>query len=158
MKYSLFLFVCMLFSFQIKAQNPVVFDNYQALENEILSNKNTTYVVNFWATWCAPCVKELPYFEQLNTEDKAVKVVLVSLDFKDQIQSRLIPFLKRKKVQSEVVVLTDKNYNNWLEKVDRNWSGSIPATLIIQGEKRVFVERDFATFKELNQYINSNIN
>ncbi|AWG23614.1 hypothetical protein FFWV33_09870 [Flavobacterium faecale] len=158
MKYSLFLFVGVLFSFQMKAQNPVVFDNYQALENEILSNKNTTYVVNFWATWCAPCVKELPYFEQLNTENKMIKVVLVSLDFKDQIQSRLIPFLKRKKVQSEVVVLTDKNYNNWLEKVDQNWSGSIPATLIIQGEKRVFVERDFATFNELNQYINSNIN
>jgi hypothetical protein len=80
------------------------------------------------------------------------------LDFKDQIQTKLIPFLKRKKIQSEVVVLTDKNYNNWLSKVDENWSGSIPATLIIKGKKRVFAERDFATFEELNQYVNSNIN
>ncbi|WP_366184170.1 TlpA disulfide reductase family protein [Flavobacterium ovatum] len=158
MKYISFLILCGFFSFQMNAQTPVVFDNYTALEKVILSDKNTTYVVNFWATWCAPCVKELPYFEKLNAENKKVKLVLISLDFKDQIQAKLIPFLKRKNIQSEVVVLTDKNYNNWLSKVDKSWSGSIPATLIIKGEKRVFAERDFATFEELNQYVNSNIN
>ncbi|GIZ09866.1 TlpA disulfide reductase family protein [Flavobacterium sp. UMI-01] len=146
------------FSVQVSAQNPAVFDTYDALEKAVLNDKNTVYVVNFWATWCAPCVKELPYFERLNNENKKVKVVLVSLDFKDQFQTKLIPFLKRKSIQSQVVLLTDKNYNNWLSKVDQNWSGSIPATLIINGEKRVFAERDFATFEELNNYVNSNTN
>ncbi|WP_418263445.1 TlpA disulfide reductase family protein [Flavobacterium faecale] len=158
MKYLSFLILGCLFSLQLNAQNPVIFDNYDLLEKEILSYQNTTYVVNFWATWCAPCVKELPHFEKLNSENKKVKVVLVSLDFKDQIQARLFPFLKRKNIQSKVVILTDKNYNNWLAKVDENWSGSIPATLIIKGKKKVFAERDFATFEELNEYVNSNIN
>lgn len=158
MKYFTFLMLCGFFSFQMNAQMPEVYNDYSALEKAILSDKNTTYVVNFWATWCAPCVKELPYFETLNAESKKVKVVLVSLDFKDQIQTKLIPFLKRKNTQSQVVVLTDKNYNNWLSKVDENWSGSIPATLIIKGGKRVFAERDFATFEELNTFVNSNNN
>ena len=70
---------------QFNAQKVAVYDNYAALEKEILSDKNTIYVVNFWATWCAPCVKELPYFEQLNSENKNVKVVLVSLDFKNNL-------------------------------------------------------------------------
>lgn len=148
----------MLFSNQIKAQKVAVFDNYAALENTVLSDKNTIYVVNFWATWCAPCVKELPYFEKLNAENKQVKVVLVSLDFKNQFESKLVPFLERKSINSEVVLLTDKEYNTWLPAVDKEWSGSIPATLIINNGKRVFAERTFSSFEELNDYVNKNSN
>ncbi|WPR70933.1 TlpA family protein disulfide reductase [Flavobacterium sp. NG2] len=158
MRWFLIMLFSLFFSNAILAQKPVVYDSYSVLEEAILNDKNTTYVVNFWATWCAPCVKELPYFEKLNLENKAVKVVLVSLDFKDQYESRLIPFLKKKAIQSQVVLLTDKNYNHWLPKVDKDWSGSIPATLIVKGNKRIFAERDFASYEELNNYINTNSN
>ena len=158
MKNGLYLFLLILFSSQINAQNVAVYDTYSSLEKAVLNDPNTTYVVNFWATWCAPCVKELPHFEKLNTENKNVKVILVSLDFKDQINSRLVPFLKKKALKSEVVVLTDKNYNTWLPQVDKNWSGSIPATLILYKGKKIFVEKDFASFDELNKYVNANTN
>lgn len=158
MKNGLYLFLLILFSSQINAQNVAVYDTYSSLEKAVLNDPNTTYVVNFWATWCAPCVKELPCFEKLNTENKNVKVILVSLDFKDQINSRLVPFLKKKALKSEVVVLTDKNYNTWLPQVDKNWSGSIPATLILYKGKKIFVEKDFASFDELNKYVNANTN
>ena len=158
MKNGLYLFLLILFSSQINAQNVAVYDTYSSLEKAVLNDSNTTYVVNFWATWCAPCVKELPHFEKLNTENKNVKVILVSLDFKDQINSRLVPFLKKKALKSEVVVLTDKDYNTWLPQVDKNWSGSIPATLILYKGKKIFVEKDFASFDELNKYVNANTN
>ncbi|KDN56346.1 TlpA family protein disulfide reductase [Flavobacterium seoulense] len=158
MKYYIFFAVMFLFSVQIQAQKIAVYDNYAALEKAVLSDTNTTYVVNFWATWCAPCVKELPHFEQLNAENKKVKVVLVSLDFKNQYEAKLLPFLKKKAIKSEVVLLTDKDYNTWLPTVDKDWSGSIPATLIIKNGKKVFVEKMFASYEELNQYVNSNIN
>lgn len=158
MKYLLYIVFPLLFSPAIVAQKVAVFDNYSTLEKEILSDKNTVYVVNFWATWCAPCVKELPHFEQLNSENKNVKVVLVSLDFKNQFESKLLPFLKKKSINSEVVLLTDTNYNNWLPIVDKDWSGSIPATLIIKNGKKVFVEKIFSSYQELNDYVNKNIN
>ncbi len=158
MKYCILFVVMFLFSVQIQAQKIAVYDNYAALEKAVLSDNNTTYVVNFWATWCAPCVKELPHFEQLNSENKNVKVVLVSLDFKNQYEAKLLPFLKKKNIKSEVVLLTDKDYNTWLPAVDKDWSGSIPATLIIKNGKKVFVEKMFASYEELNQYVNSNIN
>jgi thiol-disulfide isomerase/thioredoxin len=158
MKYYILFAVMFLFSVQIQAQKIAVYDNYTALEKAVLSDNNTTYVVNFWATWCAPCVKELPHFEQLNSENKKVKVVLVSLDFKNQYEAKLLPFLKKKAIKSEVVLLTDKDYNTWLPAVDKDWSGSIPATLIIKNGKKVFVEKMFASYEELNQYVNSNIN
>ena len=68
----------------------------------LLNQKNdTTYVVNYWATWCAPCVKEIPYFEKLNEEYKSskVKVILVNLDFPNQYESRLIPFVKERNIK-----------------------------------------------------------
>lgn len=158
MRFPFFLIFLALFSIEMKAQNVPVFDNYPALKKEILSDKNTIYVVNFWATWCGPCVKELPHFEKLNAENKRVKVVLVSLDFKDQFQSKLLSFLKKKNIKSEVVLLTDKDYNSWLPMVSKEWSGSIPATLIVKNGQQVFVEKSFSSDAELNEFVNNNIN
>ena len=158
MKYLLYLIFPLLFSNEILAQEVPVFDNYPALEKEILSDKNTVYVVNFWATWCGPCVKELPYFEKLKKKNKNIKVVLVSLDFKNQFESKLIPFLKKKNIKSQVVFLSDSNYNAWLPMVDKDWSGSIPATLIIKNGQQTFVEKAFSSYQELNDYVNKIIN
>lgn len=136
------------------AQDLVVFQKFDALEKELFKENDTLYVVNFWATWCAPCVKELPYFETFSKENSTqkVKVILVSLDFEKQKESKLIPFLKKKKITSDVVLLLEKDYNNWLPKVDKNWSGSIPATLLIKGKKRQFVEKEFESAEELKEY------
>ena len=158
MKYLLYLIFSLLFSNAILAQKVIAYDNFSALEKEVLSDKNTIYVVNFWATWCAPCVKELPYFEKLKSENKSIKVVLVSLDFKDQFESKLLPCVKNRKINSEVVLLTDKDYNTWLPMIDKDWSGSIPATLIIKNDKKFFAERIFSSYEELSEYVNTNIN
>lgn len=157
-KYFFVLLFLSIFSNQIHAQNVRIFEDYGTLEKEVLSDKNTIYVVNFWATWCAPCVKELPHFEKLNSENKNVKVILVSLDFKKQYESALLPFLKKKNIQCEVVLLTDKDYNTWLPLVNKEWSGSIPATLIIKNDKKVFAERSFFSDAELNEFVNKSIN
>jgi len=125
------------------------FDELQPLLNK---NNDTTYVINFWATWCKPCVKELPAFEKLNKEykDKRVKVILVSLDFPKQLESKLIPFVESRKIESQVVLLNDPDANSWIPKVDAFWTGAIPATLIYNANDRKFYERSF-TYKELEQ-------
>lgn len=109
-----------------------------------------TYVINFWATWCAPCVKELPYFEKLNAKynDADVEVMLVSLDFPKHLETKLIPFIEKNDLKSEVILLDDVDANTWIPKVDKNWSGSIPATIIYNKNKRIFYERSF-DFQEL---------
>lgn len=124
--------------------------SFEELNPLLHIDNDTTYVVNFWATWCKPCVKELPAFEQLgsNYGDQKVKVVLVSLDFPDVLESRVIPFVESKDLQSEVVLLDDPDANSWIPKIAEEWTGAIPATLIYQGEKRKFYERTF-TYDEL---------
>ena len=127
--------------------------NFDQLESFLSSNTDKTLVVNFWATWCKPCIKELPYFEALQTKYKDdVRVVLVSLDFSDKLESQLIPFVNENALQSQVVLLDDPYENEWIPKVDSTWSGAIPATLIINSTKRIFYEKSF-TQEELEDEI-----
>ncbi|MCZ8091753.1 redoxin domain-containing protein [Flavobacterium sp.] len=158
-KVILTLFVLLFVAFSVQAQEKVtVYDTYDDFAKNVLVEDENVYVINFWATWCAPCIKELPYFEKLNAENKNVKVILVSLDSKKDLDKKLIPFIEKRKLKSKVLLLADKDYNTWLSKVDADWSGAIPATLIISGMKKQFAERDFENFEELNQYVNSFIN
>lgn len=122
-------------------------------------SSDTTYVINFWATWCSPCVKEIEFFEELhvNSKDTKLKVVLVSLDFPNQVEKRLIPFLEQKKITAPVMLMTDLNYNAWIERVDKSWSGAIPATLIYNKDGRVFLEQELSR-EELKKHVNQIMN
>ena len=115
------------------------------LQQLIQSEKEQIQVVNFWATWCAPCLKELPLFEKLNEERKDVHVRLISLDMDlDPDPEKVRKFVSRKKIQSEVLILNERNPNLWIDKLDKNWSGALPATMVINNKtgKRKFVEKE----------------
>ena len=127
------------------------FENFRPFLNR---ENDTVYVINFWATWCAPCIKELPYFEQIGEEyrEKPLKVLLVSLDFPDKITSQVIPFIRKRNLQSEVILLDAPDANAWIPEVDPNWTGAIPATVIYKKGDRAFYERSF-TLEELKAEI-----
>lgn len=130
--------------------------SFEELEQLIKPKNDTLIVVNFWATWCAPCIEELPYFEKLNQKykDKKFKMYLVSLDFKRSKESRLIPFVAKNQLKAEVVHLYEPNANSWIDKIDPSWSGAIPATIFIKGENTTFHEGGL-TEKELKDIVNN---
>lgn len=129
--------------------------DYKALHPLLSKNDGKTYVINFWATWCGPCVKELPYFEKLLAQykNKNVEVILVSLDFPTQIETKLIPFVKKKNLQAKVVAMVDADQDTWIPKIHKNWSGAIPATLIYNNTDRAFFEKSFE-YEELETELN----
>lgn len=108
------------------------------LEKILSAPDNKLFVVNFWATWCAPCVSELPGFEKVAKEYDLEKVsfIMISLDFPSQVEKQLIPFLKNNKISFDVPVMTDVDYNSWIDKVDPSWQGNIPATLFFNNSKK----------------------
>ena len=126
----------------IAQEIPVI--KVKELEEIIADKERKILVVNFWATWCAPCVKELPYFEAVHQKnDEQTKVVLVNLDFADKIE-KVKSFVNRKKIQAPVLLLDEIDYNSWINKVDSSWQGAIPATLIIntQTGQRRFIAKE----------------
>ena len=128
--------------------------DYEGFEKFLNKKDGKTYVINFWATWCAPCIKELPYFEKLNAKynNKNVEVILVSLDFPHLYESKLKPFIKEKQLKSKVIALDDADMNSWIPKIDKSWSGSIPATIIYNKDERKFFEQPF-TYEELESEV-----
>ncbi len=130
--------------------------NYKELEPLLNKKNDSIYVVNFWATWCRPCIKEIPAFEKINAEykTKKVNVILVSLDFPEHLEKKLIPFVEKRNIKSEVVLFNDSDANSWIPKVNENWSGAIPATIIYSNSERKFYERSF-TYEELETELKS---
>ncbi len=132
-----FLLVTVLLGVNSQAQNvPVI--NVDQLESRLENGADTTFVVNFWATWCGPCVKELPFFETLGANNSAAKfkVLLVTMDFVENLESKVIPFIAKKEIKSAVLLLDEGNPNEWIPRVSEKWSGAIPATIFVNTQKK----------------------
>lgn len=135
---------------------PIV--NFNSMEPLLNKSNDSTYVINFWATWCTPCVKEFPHFEKIADDfrDRKVKVIMVNLDFPDQYEKRLIPFLKSRNSNLDVIMLDDPDANSWINRVSPTWSGSLPFTVIYNANKRTFYEKTFE-LNELKNELNNHL-
>lgn len=146
-------FVCSLCSAQ---QIPIV--SWSELEKSVTKpNVDSTYVINFWATWCKPCIDELPAFIKLQDSSKQnVKVILASLDFKKDLSTKLKPFVLKRTITTSVVLLYDQNQEEFINSVSTMWSGALPATIIINTKRNIrsFYERQF-TYNELTEVLHS---
>lgn len=128
------------------------------LEKILNNSEDKLYVINFWATWCAPCVSELPAFEKVAKDYNPSKVrfLLVSLDFPSQIEKQLIPFLKKNKITLDVAVMMETDANLWIDKVDPSWQGNIPSTLVLNNRKKTrHFHSEALDEQELRDLINS---
>ena len=155
MKKIILLFVFLAAGFSTRAQNIPYIKSAQLTQWKNADN-DTLYVLNFWATWCAPCVAELPAFEKLHRRYAAqkVKVILISTDFRREVDKKVKPFVKRKNLQSQVVFLDERTPNEWINLVSEEWTGSIPATLVVnkQGGYERFFEKQLS-YKELEKAV-----
>ena len=116
-----------------------------ALQEIIQADSEQVKVINFWATWCAPCIKELPLFQQLHEQRPDVRVTLVSMDLDlDPDPEKVYKFIARKKISAEVVILDEQNPNEWIDQIEKEWSGALPATIVINSRtgKKKFIERE----------------
>ena len=112
---------------------------------EYIRKSDHPLVVNFWATWCAPCVEEIPYFqsEVKKYADRKVELLLVSLDFVEAYPKQLTAFIQKKKYEASFYWLNETNADHFCPQIDAKWSGSIPSTLFINNKTgyRKFFER-----------------
>ena len=133
--------------------------NFAQLQTVLQQNDNKLYVVNFWATWCKPCVKELPHFMEINKtyrDNTHFKMILVSLDMASEMDTRVKPFLLKNTIDTDVYLLDDnKRMNEWIPTIDKKWSGAIPATILYRnGQKLEFKEGEISK-EELVKMINN---
>lgn len=129
--------------------------SYDELQNDFLNDTSSFVILNFWATWCKPCIEELPEFEKINSlyRSRNVRVILANLDFNSKVESTVIPLIQSKNLNSELVHITDTDPNEWINKASPDWSGAIPFTLISYKGKKIWNKTEKITFEELESII-----
>lgn len=137
-RYLLCLAVTLSCSLQAQSVKQVL--KIDALRN-YMNEQKSACVINFWATWCKPCVQELPAFDSLATVQPNTSVILVCLDFKEDLNTKVIPLLKKKNIKVTCLLLDEVNGNDYINKISPHWSGAIPATLFKKGSKEQLVEK-----------------
>lgn len=149
------MFVLFIVSFGINAKSIDDY-NFDEFYRQKIDSSKGLLVVNFWATWCKPCVTELPVFEKANSELNRLseKILLVNLDFNSQYKKTVSTFLNQRTVSSEVVHINNSDPNSWIDKIDKEWSGAIPATVIYFDAKKVFFKEGEISYEELKKEIN----
>ena len=131
--------------------------DYNLVFDHFTKQNDTLYVVNFWATWCMPCVEELPDFMKVNDEFKSdkFKMILVSLDKGSDFETKVKDYIKTNNISPDVYVLTDnKRMNEWIPKINKTWSGAIPATSIYKKGKQVFFTEGKISYTDLKSTVN----
>ena len=145
-----------LFTGNLVSGQEVIDKDFNSFYKEEITESKGIVIVNFWATWCKPCITELPYFEQINAEMKSEKfsVCLVNLDFNSKYKTSAVEFVRNKNLKSEVIHLNDTDPNKWINRIDSNWTGAIPATIIYENGKKIFFHEGEITYDELKSEIN----
>ena len=146
-------------SFMLHAQTALPVLDFSQYENRVQQNNDTLYVVNFWATWCKPCVEELPFFKkaEITFAQHPVKIILVSQDAKNRT-AQVGDFMKKNNYSAECFLLSAGNPNVWIDKIDTSWSGTIPMTVIYKNGKKIyFHEGDYETYDDLEKIIHSKL-
>ncbi len=133
--------------------------SFSELQSILDKSGDQLIVCNFWATWCKPCVAEMPYFDKLQDEfdDQNVKVLFVSLDRPKLRETKVTTFVRKKQVRSEVMLLDEKNLSQdeWITKVKKSWEGDIPATIFVKSNANIndFYAGAFDNYEELKKKI-----
>lgn len=117
------------------------------LEKTIAESKGPL-IINFWATFCVPCIEEIPYFQEevKKYEKEGLQLLLVSLDMKSFYPEKIRAFVKKRKFTAPMVWLNETNANYFCDKIDPKWSGAIPATLFVNNKTgyRRFLEQEMS--------------
>lgn len=113
-----------------------------------IANTTKPTIVNFWATFCKPCIAEIPHFQKVvkQYEKDSVELLLVSLDMQEMYPEKLKIFANKFEFTAPIVFLDETNADIFCPRIDEKWSGAIPASLFINNKTgyRKFFEEEMS--------------
>ena len=135
------------FAFSLTSANAQEIKKWKLQDLEAaIKNSDKPTIINFWATFCKPCIEELPYFQETakRYNSAGVQLILVSLDLPQAYPKKISAFAAKNKIKAPIVFLDETNADLFCPRVDPNWSGAIPASLFINnktGYKKFFEDQ-----------------
>jgi thiol-disulfide isomerase/thioredoxin len=123
------------------------------LRNLVSQRNGKVLLLNVWATWCLPCVEEFPDLVKLaNTFNSEYEIIGISVDDSEDIESKVVPFLKNNAVSFKVYLAKFDKQEDFINELNSSWNGAIPATFIYDSNGRqyrsLFGKQSYQQFKE----------
>ena len=159
-KTYLLIFFCLISKFSFSQVNATVI-KIDELKSMLKAKSDTTYVINFMATWCKPCLAEIPIFEQVAKKNllSKFKLVYISLDAFEDLSKKLNTLIVQKNIQNKIYLLDEPAFTSWIGIVEPNWNGAIPITLIFNPEKKTkSIIRNATTYQQLSTTVAEHLN
>jgi thiol-disulfide isomerase/thioredoxin len=108
----------------------------KGLDKIIREREGKPLLLNIWATWCQPCVEEFPDLIKLAASDTLVEVVGISVDYPDELHTKVLPFLEKLKVPFKIYIAKFDKQEDFIAALDSTWNGAVPATFFYNGKGR----------------------
>ena len=157
---KIIIFIILLISGISFAQDLLYINSTYDIDKIKKENTGKVLMINLWASWCKPCVEEFPDLIKLhnNYKNKDFKLILISLDFKEEIQTKLMPLLKKNNVDFTTYLLDIDSPDEIINYFNNEWGGGIPSSIIYNksGELKSFIlgNHDYEFFeKEIKKLI-----
>ena len=134
-KLIMFLIVALLMQMEARTQSVA---SWKATDvADYIAKDDSVLVMSFWATFCKPCVEEIPYLQSITEKYKGqrAKLFLVSLDLPEFFPAKIEAYAKSKDFYVPMAWLNETNADYFCPKIDKGWDGSIPCTLIVNNKK-----------------------
>ena len=109
-----------------------------ALKKAIAAQKGHVVLVNFWATWCGPCVAEFPAIVKVSRQYKAqgLSVIAVSADSANSLHTKVEPFLAKQGATFPAYLEKSADPEDFINALDPTWQGDLPRTYIYDRQGR----------------------
>lgn len=136
----------------------LVYKDFESFDREVLKPAKTSpTLINFWATWCVPCMEEMPILLELHrSEDyKDINFVFVNMDFEKDIETKVREYITKENIFAQTAVLDAPKPNTWIDKVNEDWSGAMPFTMVTNGDKVASHNGKFDKIEQVKELIKS---
>ena len=126
------------------AQEPVSVEpiDAKALE-DLRGNKSGKFrLVNFWATWCGPCLAEFPELTRVNRmyRHREFEFVTVAANFPDE-KRKVLDLLQKQQASNKNYIFGENDKYKMMGAFDPNWDGGLPYTVLISPTGQILYQK-----------------